>query len=52
MHRVLVGGRVDGDRLDAHLARRPDDAQRDLAAIGDQDLLEHGSAARRAAANR
>ena len=31
---------MNGDRLDAHLLARPDDATSDLAAIGDQDLLE------------
>ena len=40
---VAVGLGVDDDRLDAHLAAGALDAQRDLAAIGDQDLLEHGS---------
>jgi hypothetical protein len=33
------------DRLDAHLVRRAMDAQRNLAAIGNQDSLDgHGSA--------
>jgi pyruvate carboxylase len=41
VQRVLVGLRVDGDRLDAELAARMDDAQRDFAAIRDQNLLEH-----------
>src|ERR1043165_6923532 len=41
MHGVGVAGRVDGDRLDAHVAAGAVDAQRDLAAVGDQDLLEH-----------
>jgi hypothetical protein len=41
MHRVGIGGGVDGDGRHAHLARRAHDAQRDLAAVGDQDLLEH-----------
>ena len=41
MHGVAVGVRIDRDRSDAHLARRLDDAAGDLAAIGDQDLLEH-----------
>ena len=36
-----VGGRVDGDGLDAELAAGARDAQRDLAAVRDQDLLEH-----------
>ncbi len=38
-----VGVAVHGDRRDAHLAAGADDAQRDLAAVGDQDLLEHQS---------
>jgi hypothetical protein len=33
---------VDGDGLDAQLAARADDAQGDLAAVGDEDFLEHG----------
>ena len=41
VQRVLVGLRVDGHGLDAHLPARQDDAQRDLAAVRDQDLLEH-----------
>ena len=41
MHRVGVGGRMDGDGADAHLAAGAVDAQRDLAAIGDEHLLEH-----------
>ena len=32
------------DRGDAHLAAGAQDAQRDLAAVGDQDLVEHGRA--------
>ena len=43
VQRVLVGLRVDRHRLDAQLAARADDAKRDLAAVGDQDFLEHGS---------
>ena len=39
--RVRVGLRMDGDRLDAHFAAGALDAQRDLAAVGDEDLLEH-----------
>ena len=46
MQRVAVGLRVDGDRLDAELAGRLDDAAGDLAAIGDQDLLEHARPSR------
>ena len=40
--RVLVGLRVHGDRLDAHLAGGLDDPAGDLAPVGDQDFLEHG----------
>ena len=36
--RVAVGLRVDGDRLDPELVERADDADGDLAAVGDQDL--------------
>ena len=32
---------VDGDGADAQLAAGADDAERDLAAVGDEDLLEH-----------
>ena len=35
---------VDGDRLDPQLMARPDDPQRDLAAIGDEDPREGRSA--------
>ena len=41
MHRVAVGGRMDGDGLDAHLAAGAVDTERDLAAVGDEDLVEH-----------
>ena len=41
VQRVLVGFRIDRDRLHAHLARGLDDAAGDLAAVGDQDLVEH-----------
>jgi hypothetical protein len=41
VERVLVGLGVHRDRLDAELPARDDHAQRDLPAIGDQDLLEH-----------
>src|SRR5712671_3690909 len=36
---------VDGDRLHAHPPEGGDDAAGNLAAIGDQDLLEHGDEA-------
>jgi len=38
---VAVGRAVDGDRLDPQLLAGLDDAERDLAPVGDQDLLEH-----------
>ena len=41
VQRLAVGLGVDGDGLDAELAARADDAQRDLAAIGDENLLKH-----------
>jgi hypothetical protein len=47
VQRLTVRFGVDRDRLDTELATRTDDAQRDLAAVRDQDLLEH--AARRSA---
>ena len=40
-HRVGVGLGVDDDRGDAHPAAGLDDANRDLAAVGDQDFREH-----------
>jgi hypothetical protein len=42
---VLVG--VDGDRADPRIPRRPDDADGDLAPVGDQDLVHtrHGTPA-------
>ena len=42
--RVAVDLRVDGDRADPHLLQGAGDADRDLAAVGYQDLLEHGGA--------
>src|SRR5947208_3669751 len=33
---------VDRDGGDAHLVERPEDADGNLATVGDQDLLEHG----------
>jgi hypothetical protein len=41
---VAVGLGIDHHRLDAHLAAGALDAQGDLAAVGDQDFLEHGCA--------
>ncbi len=37
-----VGFGIDRDGGDAHAARRLDDAAGDFAAIGDEDLVEHG----------
>jgi len=36
-----VGVGIDGDGLDTHLARRLDDTAGNLAAVADQNLLEH-----------
>ena len=41
VQRQGIGRREDGDRVDAERGRRPRDADGDLAAIGDQDALEH-----------
>ena len=38
--RIGVGVAVDGDRADAEAPERPDDAARDLAAIGDEHGVE------------
>ena len=40
VERARVGLGVHGDGADAELAARADDAQRDLAAVRDEDLLE------------
>ena len=44
MHGVGVGGGMHRDGGDAELLAGAQDAQRDLAAIGYQDLVEHRSA--------
>ena len=44
VQRGPVALRVDTDRADAELAQRPEDADRDLSPIGDQNLVEHGRA--------
>ena len=44
VHRVGVGGRMHRDRLDAHLVAGAVDAQRDLAAVGDQELRDRHAA--------
>ena len=43
MHGVGVGGGMHRDGRDAELLARAQDAQRDLAAIGDQDFVEHAA---------
>ena len=43
VHGVRVGGRMDRHGLDAHLLAGAVDAQRDLAPVRDQHLLEHGA---------
>ena len=40
VHRVGVGGRMDRDGPDAHLVAGAVDSERDLAAIGDQQLFD------------
>ena len=44
MHRVGVGGGMHGDRGDAELLARAQHAQRDFAAIGYEDFVEHRAA--------
>ena len=41
MHGVGVGGGVHRDRRDAEFLAGAQDAQRDFAAIGDEDFIEH-----------
>ena len=41
VHGVGVGGRMHRDGGDAEFLAGAQDAQRDLAAVGDQDLVEH-----------
>ena len=43
VQRVAVSVGIDRDGLDPHLSRCLDNAAGDLAAVGDQDLLEHRS---------
>src|SRR5258708_22388462 len=40
MQRVGVGGGMDRDRLEPHLMAGAMDSERDLAAVGDQQLLD------------
>ena len=44
---AVVGGGMHGHGLDAQLAAGPQDPQRDLAAVGDDELLDHGRIIRR-----
>ena len=46
VHRLLVGGRIDGDRGDAELLGRAHDAQRDLSPVGNEDFIEHRGSTR------
>ena len=41
VERLAIGFGVHGHRLNVELAARADDSERDLAAIGDQNFLEH-----------
>ncbi len=41
MHGIRVGGRMHRNGGDAELLAGPQDAKRDLAAIGYEDLVEH-----------
>ncbi len=43
VERGAVRIRIDGDGGDAQLAAGADDAHRNLSAVGNQDLLEHGA---------
>ena len=44
MHRIGIGGGMDGDRLDPHFLTGTDHAQRNLTPVGDQDFVEHWQA--------
>ena len=41
VQRVRIGRGVDGDGLDAHIAARADNTDRDFAAVGDEHFVEH-----------
>jgi len=43
VQRLAVSVGIDGDALDAHLARRPNDANRDLTAVRNENLTKHAS---------
>src|SRR5207247_10949691 len=42
VRRIPIDVRIDGDRPDAELAQRPEDADRDLASVGDEHFAENG----------
>ena len=41
VQRGAIGLRIDGDRAEPELSEGAEDADRDLAAVGDQNLVEH-----------
>src|ERR1700687_797510 len=41
MQAVTIGFRINGDSLDSKILTRADNADGDLATIGDQNFLEH-----------
>jgi hypothetical protein len=43
MHGVGIRGRMHGHRRDAEFLAGAQDAKRDLAAIGDEDFIEHST---------
>ena len=45
VHGVVVGGRMHGHGGDAELLASAQNSERDLAAVGDEDLIEHDLAA-------
>src|SRR3546814_4848265 len=44
VQRLRVRIRINGDSSNAHLARRANDPDSDLSAIGDEERLDHGAA--------
>ena len=41
VQRVRIGRGINGDGLDAHIAARADNTDRDFAAVGDEHFVEH-----------
>jgi hypothetical protein len=41
VHRVLVGGRIDGDRLNTEFATGPNNPDGDLAPVCDEAATQH-----------